>query len=188
MLRRHEITIWGICVVKTGPLHLILCTLALFVLRLGFTGRAYDMLEHLWFKPATKSRNDPDTCFMIATSWGLKAGGWNQCFVPDLTPKCLRSILRGKGGDGGHGWQCSKIFTPRTDSIFSQLNGGRGVWDEIVGYAGGMREGGWHVTRVGPLRSLSLLITGIKIQSAQPTSQNPLWPQHTLHFLLIGAV
>ena len=100
MLWRHEITIWGICVVKTGPLHLVLCILALFVLRLGFTGRAYDMLGHLWFKPATKSLNDPDTCFMIATSWG-QSRLMEPMFCPRLDTKVSPQHFTRQGWRGG---------------------------------------------------------------------------------------
>ena len=139
------------------------------------SGRAghimYDMLDHPWFKLPTKSRNDPDTCFIGQLRSRITTAGWNQCFVPSWHQSVRRHFTRqGWKGGGGHGWCCcSKIFTARTDSIFSQLNG-RGL-DECGGF--------WHLTRVGPLPSLSLLITTIKTQSDQPTSQTTA---HTLHF------
>ena len=54
-------------------------------------------------------------------SWGITtAGWWNQCFVPSWHQSVATSLYEGRV-EGGT--RCSKIFTARTDSIFSQLNG-----------------------------------------------------------------
>ena len=56
-------------------------------------------------------------------------------FCPELTPKCPTSLYeaRVEGGEGDTaGVAPLKIFTARTDSIFSQLNG-RGL-DECGGF------------------------------------------------------
>ena len=67
-------------------------------------------------------------------SWGITtAGWWNQCFVQSWHQSVATSLYEGRV-EGGT--RCSKIFTARTDSIFSQLNGR------------GLDEGGfdmWHV-------------------------------------------
>ena len=68
--------------------------------------------------------NRPLKVWMIRTrvSWSQpaedKAGGWNQCFVPDLTPKCLRSILRGKGGEGDTAGSALKSLHPEQIPYF----------------------------------------------------------------------
>ena len=75
------------------------------------------------FKPANKSRNNPDTCLIGQlrnnNSW---LDGTNVLSRVD-TKVSLASLYEARV-DGEHvGWWCSKIFTARTDSIFSQLNG-----------------------------------------------------------------
>ena len=88
-------------------------------------------------------------------SWGITtAGWWNQCFVQSRHQSVATSLYEGRV-EGGT--RCSKIFTARTDSIFSQLNGREGA-----------RWGGlWHVTRVGPLP---------KPVTADHHHQNPIRP------------
>ena len=88
-------------------------------------------------------------------SWGITtAGWWNQCFVQSWHQSVATSLYEGRV-EGGT--RCSKIFTARTDSIFSQLNGREGA-----------RWGGlWHVTRVGPLP---------KPVTADHHHQNPIRP------------
>ena len=93
-------------------------------------------------------------------------------FCPELTPKCLPSLYEARVEDGP-GWRCSKIFTTRADSIFSQLNG-RAV--ELC-----------HRTRVGPQPSKCQF----RSPPSKPNQPNrppklPLWcqmwwQQHWLH-------
>ena len=116
MLWRHEITIWGICVVKTGPC-IWFCVLLRYLYQ-DWVLRA----EHMtcW---GICGLNRPLKVWMIRTrvSWSQpaedKAGGfwWMEpMFCPRLDTKVSPQHFTRQGWRGGHGWQCSKIFTPRT--------------------------------------------------------------------------